>query len=228
MSTRKIPFLVGLVFVICAGAASAQIPVTDVAAITNQTQQFIQQYANMVQQLTQLQNQLEQAKQQYAALTGTHGMSNLLNEAYQDAIPTDWRGTLASMNGGSSMSSLAQQISSEASHLNQSYFGVVDPKVVATLQSDMDGAATGQAANAQIYNATANRYERVQQLMGQIDQAQDLKSINDLQARIQIENSMMQNQLLQVQTMNAMRANADQVKAQQARQDEFIQTTSSY
>lgn len=228
MKIRNIALTVGLSIAALGGVAHAQIPVTDVAAITSQTQQFIQQYANMVNQLTQLQSQLEQMKQQYSAITGTHNMSGLLSENYSSTIPTNWQETLSSMNGGSQLSSLASQISSEASKLNQSYFGVVDPKVVATLQSDMDNASTGQAANAQIYQTTANRYERLQDLMAQIDQAPDLKTINDLQAKIAMENANMQNQLLQVQAMNAMRANADQVKSEQQRQDQYRQTTAGY
>lgn len=210
------------------GTASAQIPVTDVAAIANQTQEYIAQYATMVSQLTQLENTLTNAKQQLASISGSRGLGNILQEAYGNNNLGSWQSALNAAGAGGSIGSLASQISQEASQLNNGYFKNVDPSIVNALQGDMDTAASGQAQNASQYQDAQNRYTRLQDLMSQIDTTTDLKGINELQARIQVENSMMQNQLLQAQAQNAMRASAEEVEAQKARQADYQNSTASY
>ncbi|WP_241486292.1 type IV secretion system protein, partial [Xanthomonas euvesicatoria] len=89
------------------------IPVVDLAGLA----QAISQYQQLVAQLENMQSQLKQAQQQYAALTGSRGMENLLRNESRNVIPTNWQETLAQMNGGQ-ISGLAQSIKSNAAKVD--------------------------------------------------------------------------------------------------------------
>lgn len=195
------------------GTVSATgIPVVDVANL----QQTIMQYANMVQQLTELQSQLKQAEQQYKSITGGRGMGNLSRtDSY---IPKNWKETLASMDGGGDVGNIANGIRDGASLLNKDYFVDMDGTVKEGLDRSMKDAATGQALNAKVYDSSQDRVARLNDLANQVDSASDLKAVADLQARISIENGMLMNELIKLQSMNAMVENQRRVTAQKSAQ----------
>ena len=88
-------------------SAVAQIPVTDVANLTQQIRQYIQmglEYQRQFEQLTAARNQVE-------AITGNYGLGELLNDnTYRDArryTPTTWRDTLKILEAGGLPGSVA-------------------------------------------------------------------------------------------------------------------------
>lgn len=199
---------------------AAGIPVIDVSNLI----QAIQQYQQMVQQLQQLQAQLEQAKRHYAAVTGQRGMgAQLLPEHYTQTVPRHWRDTLAAMQGDATgpIGATAKAIADHASQLDQPHFQRVLEEVTTAMRASLDNTAAAQALNAQVYDNAGNRFQRLQQLMGQIDQAQDLKAISDLQARLQAENGLLMNELIKLQAMNAMVAKQDSLRESEAIQSSF-------
>lgn len=193
---------------ILAPTHASGIPVIDVANL----QQTIAQYMNMIQQLRTLHSQLQQAKQQYEAITGSRGMGGLARTA-DNYIPSDWRGTLAQMQGGQ-IGQIAEQIKSSASHLSNPYYVSVDGQVKETLDGRMTDAANAQARNAHVFDQTKARQQRLNDLANRIDGAADAKAIADLQARIAAENGMLMNELVRLQAMNAMVENQRRVTAQ--------------
>jgi len=193
------------------------IPVLDVANLMN----AIQQYTQMVEQLTQLQAQLQQAKQQYESLTGSRGLGGIMPENYTGAVPRNWQETLAAIEGGGSVGSLATSIAEQASQLDDEHFNGVLDEVTASLRSNLEHDASAQALNAQIYDNSGDRFERLQGLMGEINSAQDMKAIADLQARLQVETGMLTNELIKLQAMNAMIAKRDSIQESAAIQSGF-------
>lgn len=200
------------------------IPVLDVANLMN----AIQQYTQMVEQLAQLQAQLQQAKQQYESLTGSRGLGGIMPENYTGAVPRNWQETLAAMEGGGSVGSLATSIAEQASQLDDEHFNGVLDEVTASLRSNLEHDASAQALNAQIYDNSGDRFERLQGLMGEINSTQDMKAIGDLQARLQVETGMLTNELIKLQAMNAMIAKRDSIQESQAIQDSFRLRAGSY
>jgi type IV secretion system protein VirB5 len=205
-------------------AVHAQAVVIDPANL----QQAIVRYMEMVQQLQQLKAQLEQAKQQYASITGSRGLGAIDPENYNAAIPTNWHQTLAAMQNGGQVGALANQIKSEASELNQPQFAKVDATVVQALTKHLNDAATAQALNAQTYDDSGARFQRLTELMDQINSTTDMKSIGELQARIEIENGMLLNELIKLQSMNAVIDNNRRVQQQHETQDGYKLTAAKY
>jgi len=199
------------------------IPVIDVANL----QQTIMQYMNMIEQLKQLEAQLQQAKEQYAAITGLRDMAQLARtESY---IPKNWQETLAIMDGGGGeLSGLAEQIREGASQLNQDFFANVSDEIKEGLDTSMKSAATGQALNAKVYDSSQERVQRLTELADKVDSAQDLKAVSDLQARIGVETAMLMNELIKLQSMNALIAKRDDVRENEAIQSSFKLRSSSY
>ena len=78
-------------------ARGAGIPVIDVAAIAQLTQQV--QY--WLQQIQLMQNQLNQVQQAYRAVTGPRGMQNLLAGTARNYLPPDWNEMISVLNNTS-------------------------------------------------------------------------------------------------------------------------------
>ncbi|WIG54584.1 MAG: Minor pilin of type IV secretion complex, VirB5 [Rhodanobacteraceae bacterium] len=204
--------------------AYAQAVVIDPANL----QQAIVRYMAMIQQLEQLKAQLEQAKQEYASITGSRGLGAIDAENYTANIPTNWHETLAAMQNGGQVGALANQIRNEASELNQPQFANVDPTVVQALTTHLNDAATAQALNAQTYDDSGTRFQRLTDLMNQINGTTDMKSIGELQARIEIENGMLLNELIKLQSMNSLIDNNRRVQQQKETQDDYQLTAAKY
>lgn len=207
--------------------AQAQMAVVDPISIANNLEAHIEdiaKYAAMIQnmesQLTQLQQQLHQAQQQYSSMTGSRGLGGILTENYNANIPTTWQGTLGQMQGGL-VGQIANSVKQQASELQQPQFAHVDQGIKTSLDTNMSQAVNAQALNSQTYDDSAARFQRITDLMNQIDGTTDLKGIAELQARIQIENASLLNELIKVQSMNAMLVQQQNVQRQHDNQDTY-------
>lgn len=229
MKTKALALSIALAMTATSGILSPSayatgIPVIDVTAIA----EAIKQYEQMIEQLKQLQAQLDQAKKQYASLTGSRGLGTIMTEDYTSSDPRNWQETLEAMEGGGTVGSLAESIAEQASHLDDEHFNDVLEDVTASMQANLESDASAQALNAQVYDNSGNRFERLQDLMGQIDSAQDMKAISDLQARLQVETGMLMNELIKLQSMNAMIAKRDSLQESEAIQSSFRLRAGSY
>lgn len=200
------------------------IPVIDAANLAN----AIQQYTQMVEQLKQLEGQLSQAKQQYESLTGSRSLGGILSEDYTQSVPRNWQETLAAMDGSGSIGDLAKSIADRASQLDDEHFNNVLEDVSKALRASIDNDASAQALNAQVYDNSCSRFQRLKGLMDQINSAQDMKAISDLQARLQAENGMLMNELIKLQSMNAMIAKRDSLQESEAIQSSFRLRAGNY
>jgi type IV secretion system protein VirB5 len=213
-------------------AVRAQVTVFDPAAAISAAQQ----YAQMIEEFKLLQQQLDEAreslvvsKDQLEAIGS--GASNIGKDNFEDYtkdIPTDWKATLNAMRGSGTASSTAVAIRDEASLLNQAYFDEVPEDIKSDLGAMMDGEATNQALNSAIFDASGERFRRLEDLRSRIDGAHDLKTISDLQARIQIENGMLMNELVKLQSLNQVTDSNRRVKSETSRQRKFEMTSAKY
>lgn len=204
----------GMVAVTPAPAHASGIPVVDVANL----QQQIMQYTQMIEQLRQLEAQLSQAKAQYEALTGGRGMENLLRDVRYDQVPSNWQETLAMMEGGGQVGSLARSIREDTRRIDIDLLNTMDESLRTTTIDFGDSAAMEQAVAAVAYDSAAQRVQRLQSLMDAIPSATDVKAIGDLQARIQVEQAVLQNEVVRMQAFASLTDAQRAIEAQQVRE----------
>lgn len=185
------------------------VPTVDVAAIA----QMVQQFKMLEQQLTNMKDQLKQAENQVKAMTGTRGMEQVLRGDNQ-YIPTSWQETLAQMNGGQ-IGDLAKSIKDNASRVDPQLLNqLLTSDTAATSTGFANSAASAQASAGQSYELSGQRMGRLSALMDEIGSATDAKAIADLQARISVEQAMLQNETIKMQAL-AQSASAQQAIQQQ-------------
>ncbi|WP_419746425.1 type IV secretion system protein [Xanthomonas phaseoli] len=148
-------------------------------------------------------------------MTGTRGMENLLRGENRNVIPTNWQETLAQMQGGD-ISGLAQSIKANARKIDTATLDQLTPELRSMTEQLANTAASQQASAGETYDNASQRFTRLQGLMDAIPQAQDMKAIADLQARIQVEQTMLQNESIKLQALAQASAAQRQIEARQA------------
>lgn len=197
------------------------VPVVDVAAIA----EAIKQYQQMVQQLETLNNQLNQAKQQYESMTGGRGMENLLANENRNAIPTNWQETLAMMEGGGQISGLAQSIKESSRRVDTATLDQLSSSARTMYEQQSNSSASQLASAGTVYDSASERFGRLQGLMDAIPTATDLKAVGDLQARIQVEQVMLQNESIKMQALAQAAAAQNRIERQQAAELMMVKPT---
>lgn len=190
----------GALVVVFAGAAHAQIPVTDVAHISTTVANQVEQIAKWAQQYNQLQQQITQYQQQYSAITGSRGMGALLdNTALKAALPADWQQVLTDVKKTSAY------VTERGKYPT---FGNL-PKTNAMY----DVIASQNAVMSDLYGKANNRLSLIQSLTGQIDSASDPAAKADLANRL-------------ISEQNAIQANQNLVTILQSKQKQDLEVAS--
>jgi len=210
--------LVGLLALGGARPAHAQFAVIDVASLT----QLIQEYETLQQQLSTAQSQLSQAQSEYAAITGSRGMQNLLSGTPRNYLPMNWAQVSQVLSGSSgSYPALAASI---ASLVNAN--AVLTPAQVAALSPTEQAQLTLARQNPALLQATAraalanssDRFTSLQQLISAIGGATDEKASLDLTARITAEQGMLQNEQTKLEMLYRVAQGQEWARAQQVRE----------
>lgn len=217
---------VGLMALSGTRAAHAQWAVVDVGAIT----QLIQEVTTLKEQLDTARNTLTQAQQQYQSMTGGRGMERLLSGTVRNYLPPDWQGLISSLNGLSgSYGALAGQFNATLAAnaiLTPDQLVRLSAQERAQLQSTRNSAALMQVTSQQALQASSQRFASLQQLVNAIPSATDEKGALDLQARIAVEQAMLQNEQIKIQTLNQT-LQADERARQQRAQELSISNIGS-
>lgn len=191
---------IGALVFVFAGAAQAQIPVTDVAHISTSIANQVESIAKWAQQFNQLQQQITQYQQQYAAITGPRGMGALLdNTALKAALPADWQQVLTDVKKTSAY------VTERGKYPT---FGSL-PKTNAMY----DVIASQNAVMTDLYSKANNRLGLIQSLTGQIDSASDPAAKADLANRL-------------ISEQNAIQANQNLVTILQSKQKQDLEVAS--
>jgi type IV secretion system protein VirB5 len=196
--------------------ASAQIPVTDIAAIA----QLIAQLQELEEQLAVARDQLEQARSLYASMTGGRGMQHLLEGVARNYLPADWQSLLDAMQGVSAAYSLlgADVRAPVAANaiLSEQQLAALDPGDRAELQAARGSSALLESLSRQALASTSERFDAIQEFIDAIGSADDQKAILDLQARISAEQNMLSNEANKLHVL--AQATQSQQQAHQQRQ----------
>ncbi len=199
------------------------IPVIDVASLVNEITQIlneVQQLETMQNQLSNGVSQLEQQQQQYASLTGVRGFSALLNDPLSQQnrayIPLNWQQTLGLSQGVSSgqyatLSGATQALKNANSLFPDSQLSIPAGAPVTTIHDGQTDAAavfnsTGQAS----FQETGARIAQLQTFVDNINSAPDVKSIMELDTRINAEQLFLTNEVIRLlATMQLQQATRD-------------------
>jgi hypothetical protein len=92
----------------------------------------------------------------------------------------------------------------------------------------VDGAATNYAQNPAVFDASGVRLKRLEKLHSKIDGARELKTVTDLQARVQVENGVFLNDLAKLQSVNQVLDSDRHVRLEAGRQRRFKTTETRY
>lgn len=188
---------IGALVFVCAGAAQAQIPVTDVASISTSIANQVESIAKWSQQFSQLQQQIQQYQQQYAAITGPRGMAALLdNSALKAALPADWQQVLTDVKKTSAYITERKKYPTFSSA----------PKA----NSMYDVIASQNALMSDLYGKANSRLSLIQSLTAQIDSANDPAAKADLANRL-------------ISEQNAIQANQNLVTILQSKQKQELE-----
>lgn len=214
-----------------AGAQAQGVPVFDATAVARALQQLEQMrrdYEAQIDQLTNLQSQLE-------SMTGEKGISSILNSASdQDArfSADSLSGILDNAMTGSAIDGNAGALTARINELKTT-FGL--PDVSDFLGSDLPQeralatqAGSGMAAMAtaeDTYSRTDAATNRVNELIGGIDDTADLKASVDYNTRMLGEIAVLLNESLRLQAAmaNAMGSDALTSARDRAGQRNFLQ-----
>jgi type IV secretion system protein VirB5 len=188
-------FSVGLMLIVgtlgFSHRASAQWAVVDVGAIA----QLLQEVQQMEQMVQTAQNQLNQAHQEYQSITGTRGMQYLLPGVNWNYLPPTFTQVSSALS-----STINRQISTNAV-LTPAQVAALSPAEQQQLTAARSNAALLQASSQQAYATASARFASLQTLTSSIGTASDQKAVLDLQARIQVEQGLLQNDATKLQLL---------------------------
>ena len=204
--------LIGFILAVAAAAmpwqARAGIPVIDMAAVANLIQQlgaWQQQLSGMQRQYEQLTQSNAQLQQTYSAMTGARGMEQLLPTAdiARNYLPSSYGELMNTVNatsaGYAGLSGQIQSIMRANSILSSSQMSALSPEMRQVVEQGRQASAMFSAMSQGAYQNTSQRFSALQQLVDRIGTARDPKAIQDLQARIQAEQSMLTNEQTKLQ-----------------------------
>ena len=198
--------------------AQAQWAVIDIGAIT----QLLIQVQQLEDALQVAQRTLGQAQQAYSAITGGRGMELLLSGINRNYLPGTWTQLMGAQSGaggtyGALGSDVAATIQRNAilTPANTASFSAAEN---AQLTARRGAVALQESLTRQELANVSQRFASIQALIDAIPSATDQKGILDLQARIQVEQGMLQNENSKLHVL--YEAAQSQAQTERARADE--------
>jgi type IV secretion system protein VirB5 len=192
-----------LLATIAAPLTHAQFAVVDVQAIA----QLLQQVRMLGQQLATARDQLSQAQNEFQSMTGNRGMERLLNGVARNYLPADWAGindVLRGNNVNPNYDAVTRELQAAVRGLS-----VLSARQLAPLPQSMQNQVSAmrtstallQVLTRQALVTSSERFSALQQLIEAIRGATDQKAVLDLQARIGVEQGMLQNEQTKLQAL---------------------------
>jgi type IV secretion system protein VirB5 len=199
-------------------ASQAQMAVIDVRAIA----QMAEQLRVLQDQLATARGQLTQAQAQFAALTGSRGMERLLEGAARNYLPPDWEVFERTLRRvATSYAVLGAQVEAVIEGnavLTPVQMAHLVPDQREQLDSARQAAALLQVTSRQALQVSSERFAALQSLIDAIPGATDTKATLDLQARIAVEQAMLQNEQTKLMVLYQTLEAEDRAREQRARE----------
>ena len=209
--------LLGLFMV---SGAQAELPVIDLTAAVNAAQElesWAEQAKQMQQEIATMTQQLQQIQMLYTSVTGgPNTLTNLAklgnNATFYQYLPNDYQQVLQSGYAGwQAINQINQMADPKASGLSGAGLEVMTQRAMQI--------SSNVGMMQQAYSSAAQRISNLQTLLNQVDSTPDAKSIQDLQGRIQAEQTLLQNEQTRLQLLGqlaALQRDQEVQKAQQA------------
>ncbi|MES9903244.1 MAG: type IV secretion system protein [Sedimenticola sp.] len=204
----KFVHIVGVCFIFSSARSySTGIPTVDIANIVQTTTtalEAIEQTSALQEQLVNAYNQYEQLKAEYAAMTGSRGMGTLLDNYDREWAPEDINQALSTIRSGGIPGT------------NQSYQVAVD-RMKKSMGSDLgpsdgymasDGTMHEEEMSSNLYsiglsesayNKAEDQNDEIQNLIDEIDTADDQKAAQDLSNTLLAKMLLMMNESIRLQ-----------------------------
>lgn len=203
-----------LAFLIMFGSnASAQIPVTDGASIGQQALEFVETALRFTQEVSARAAQLSQLQDEFNSITGTRNLGAIFdNPLLKQSLPAGWSAAMDSVNttGYAGMSPIT------SAEYNQIHDACGSQKGQSKINCEafaIQGAQDRAIAKAGAIN-TSLRLGQLDQLMGQINSTTDAKGIQELTARISVEQARIATDQLKLNQFNLSSAANKKILAQ--------------
>jgi len=192
--------------------ANAIFGIGDVVFDPTAAASMIQTLAYWAQQLQQMRSQLVTQTGTLNALTGNRGYGNLLTLANstRNYLPQDAQNLQCVINNTclnySGMSSQVQALIQKNAILSDSQLNgmKLTPAQKQLLKDERTNNAVIQSTTSQGMSNASARFNYLQYLMKQINNTGDLKTITELQARIEAEQTMMTNEQTKLQQVHSL------------------------
>jgi type IV secretion system protein VirB5 len=206
--------LVMVVVAVSSSAASAQIPVTDVAGLAKQ----IEQVLALERQFSAMKEQIAQAEKLYGSLNKLTNMgdiaASLKDPAVRSGLGKNFSDVQAAMSG-----TVAQ---AETFRSANDAYGNPGSEFMASEMRRNQGDNAGQMSVAQgVFDAAQKRMSGIEELRNQIGSSEDPKTIADLQARLGAESLGLQNEMLKGQALAMLQVAVGRVE-EQRQKDEYM------
>lgn len=205
-------FLIGLL--LSAGSANAQIPTTDEAAIAQTALEHVLQATRAAEAVTARAAQLTQLQNQFNSITGTRNLGGIFdNPLLKQSLPAGWSGAMdATTNAG-----YAGMNAITAAEYNQIYdaCGHLSGQSKINCEAYAVQGARDRAVAKQGLANTDLRLAQLDQLMAQINSTTDTKGIQELSARIAVEQARIATDQLKLNQFNLSRDANERILAQQ-------------
>ncbi len=213
---------VSLLLLVAANHARAM-PVFDFAAFG----QAVKQVEAWKEQFDQMAQQIKQLQEQNAAMTGSRGLGDILNDPQlRSTVPPDIAETLGSLRttGASAMTPLAVSIR-QASKIYDCEGRVGADRI--TCQAFLNNSAQAEAIQQTTMVRLNQRMNQINGLQGQINSTTDPKSIAELTARLVAESAQVANDANRIVIMRAMSDSADRAHQQALKEKELLRLSRS-
>jgi type IV secretion system protein VirB5 len=223
------------------GNAYAGLPVFDGSSLSNSISSWAVQAANMAKQLAELQNQYQTMQQQYQQLqqtyqsiSGIRNMGDIVNNpALRKYLPPDYQQVLklgtGVANGNYGTLDGAVNGMKQASKILDITETRIDPNSATgkAYQDAQNQAAVNRVLAEESFKQSGSRIDDLQQLLNKVNNAPDEKDIQDLQARIQTEQTMLQNEQIRLASLAQLAQAQRDIATQQAAEIRIKRTQSA-
>lgn len=218
MKVKKIIACVSLVLAVSSSNSYAAIPVLDAANLANTAENIVQ----WGKQLTEMRNHLTQLQNTYNSLNGLRNVGNLLkNDLLTQYLPKDYQKAMNDMmNAGNGDFSSISGALKDIVAINQKYTCAQmnhDQASIKKCEAEWNKLAIQKNVGDMGYKNAAKNIDNLEQFVNSITTSTDPKSLQDLQARIAVEQVRLQNEQMKLETIKMMQAADEKLKAQQHR-----------
>lgn len=199
------------------GTAQAQIPVTDVASITQTAAEFIQTATRFSQEVSERAAQLSQLQAEFNSITGTRNLGAIFdNPLLKQSLPPGLLSEINSMNttGYAGMSAISK---AEYNQIHDACSSQTGQSKINCEAFAIQGAQ-GRAVAKQGLSNSDLRFVQLDQLMSQINTTTDAKGIQELTARISIEQARIATDQLKLNQYNLAQTSSQKLLKQQRKE----------